>query len=268
MQLPSHNHSSEQLLTLDLGNSHPHFSVFDNYQLKSTQPLQELSNFLDKNLTTKFIMITSIVGDTSQFPALLDQRIKMINFRQNFKNGFFFDMPVQYAETLGDDRLYESYYIYKNFNTLSENQNTPILLIDAGTFLTLDWISPKGLQGGLIFPGIKTLSQCYGQGKQLKSFMDTSLDFEKTLKEKGLPHTSSQAISSAIQLMISSTLSEIIKLFPAQNVILTGGEANLVQSIMMNLNFKTKVMTNLIHFALHELYLNTLSRNDCRGKIK
>jgi len=68
--------------------------------------------------------------------------------------------------------------------------------------------------------------------------------------------------------MISSTLSEIIKLFPAQNVILTGGEANLVQSIMMNLNFKTKVMTNLIHFALHELYLNTLSRNDCRGKIK
>lgn len=133
-------------MTFDVGNTHLTRGVWTNGHLTQVSK----TTLEDVNGTGSDHLISSVrkeISSTFEF------------------NPTFFGMPVNYQNTLGNDRLVTSHLVFD----LIKNDLSPdkAILIDAGTFVTIDFISNKGFEGGYILPGPETLLKSYLRGEQL-----------------------------------------------------------------------------------------------------
>jgi type III pantothenate kinase len=230
-----------RIITVDNGNTNPHVGIFQDQKIEAIVPLKDFTPLADD-----FILISD-VGASLPFKASFDLKaVRSLN-----ENGAFFDMPIHYSETLGDDRLIGAYYIFKHINP-----NEVVLLIDAGTFITMDLIGPKGFLGGFIFPGINVYLSSYREGSRLKA-----LSPKKDFKMNGLPHSTEEAILSAADCYLSSILERVIKSTSPSKIIITGGSLELVKNKIIELNLsKVPLETNphLLHSSLFLIFQNHL----------
>jgi type III pantothenate kinase len=229
-----------RLITVDNGNTNPHVGIHENGKLLSVVPLKEYIPAKDD-----FILISD-VGAPLSFPASFDLKTK----RHTKENPFFFEMPVHYAETLGDDRLITGYMAFKKIKTPNEK----VLVIDAGTFITMDVVTEKGFNGGYIFPGLKTFLSSYGKGSRLPLLPEKRIDL------KDLPKTTEEAILGAADLYLDAILESTIKKASPNKILLTGGSFELIRYKIEKLNLKVQLelAPHLIHSALALIYQHHL----------
>lgn len=224
-----------RLVTIDNGNTNPNVAYFDNGVLQSVVPLAQYVP--EKN---DYILI-STVGKKLDIKPSFDLKSKR-------SKTHFFDMKVDYSETLGDDRLIASYGIFKNLKA-----NEKVLIIDAGTFITCDLVSPEGFLGGYIFPGIERFLATYTDSAQLPRLSKDSLFKTKSL----LPHSTDEAILMATEMYLKASMEEIIKQTAPDKIIFTGGSAEDMKKLV-SLKVRSETDRHLIHSALsliHELHL-------------
>jgi type III pantothenate kinase len=235
-----------RIITVDNGNTNPHVGIFQDEKLLSVIPLKDFTRQKDD-----FILISD-VGAPLSFQASFDLKTKRHTID---KQNYFFDMPAHYAETLGDDRLISAYYLFKQLKAPES-----ILLIDAGTFMTMDLVSDKGFLGGFIFPGINTFLLSYKRGSNL-SVLEPKKDFKMT----GLPHSTEEAILGAADCYLDSVLESVIKKACPSKIIITGGSLDLIYNKILKLNLsKVQIETNrhLLHSSLFLIYQNHLRPKD------
>lgn len=234
-----------RLITVDNGNTNPHVGIFEEEKLVLITPL--------KNFTPKkddFILVSD-VGQPLPFKPTVD--LKTIRSKSSKQS--FFDMPVHYTETLGDDRLISSYFLFKQ-----RKPKETVLLIDAGTFITMDVVGENGFLGGYIFPGINTFLSAYEKGSHLKI-----LSPQKHFELLGLPHSTEEAILGAADCYLESVLESIIKKASPHKIIITGGNFDLIKNKIEKLNsLKVQIETNphLIHLSLLYLFQNHFRLKD------
>lgn len=73
---------------------------------------------------------------------------------------------IESRELLGRDRLISAWMAWQLNNT-----GGPVIIVDAGTAVTIDWVDPQGIfQGGVIFPGAES------NFKRLSAFTDALPD--------------------------------------------------------------------------------------------
>ncbi len=228
-----------RLITIDNGNTNPHVGIFQDEKLLSVIPLK---NYQPKE--NDFI-IASDVGAPLTLTPSFDLKAK----RHTKNNPYFFEMPVNYSETLGDDRLILGYLAFKKIK-----QKEIVLVIDAGTFITMDIVTENGFQGGYIFPGIKTFLASYTQGSKLPILTQKEFDL------KDLPHSTEEAILGAMNCYLESILGSIIKKTSPSKIVITGGGLNIIKAEVLKLNLKVQLESDphLIHLALELLYRNHL----------
>ena len=228
-----------RLITIDNGNTNPNVAIH-NTKGFSVIALDEYSP------ASSDILIAASVG-------------KKLNFQINFaigdyrKEDHFFDMPVHYAMTLGEDRLVAAYHAFKNLKN-----DECALVIDAGTFMTIDLVTANGYMGGAIFPGINRFLETYGQSAQLPKF--SKIDFLQYLKAKKneIPVDTKEAILFATEKYLSSVVDQMITKHSPHRIILTGGSADEIELINSKVRFEK--VPHLIHSALrliHDLHLVT-----------
>jgi pantothenate kinase type III len=157
-------------------------------------------------------------------------------------------MPIHYSETLGEDRLYESYFI---FQTIKQNER--VMLLDSGTFLTADLITNEGFMGGYIFPGSRVFLKSYTEGKRLPLINSLTVS-------ESLPHSTEEAISMAHEMYLDSILGNLIKKISPSRIVLTGGDCQkLVNKIeKINSTIQLEFDPHLLHQSLHSIYLHHL----------
>jgi type III pantothenate kinase len=221
-----------RVITVDNGNTNPHVGIFENGKLSAIIPLR---NYIS---SPGDFIIASDVGA----PLLLKLSYNLKAKRHTKNHPFFFEMPVNYAETLGDDRLITAHYVYK---TLKNNEDR-FLVIDAGTFITADVVTKKGFEGGFIFPGEKTFLSSYGKGAHLPIL-------EKgEASESELPHTTEDAIWGAKDLYLCSILKGIVARTRPSKIFITGGAGELIEKTLREFNLKVQLERDphLIHSAL------------------
>lgn len=224
-----------RLITIDNGNTNPNVGYFDNGVLKSVVPLAQYVS--EKN---DYILISS-VGKKIDIKPSFDLKTKR-------SKTHFFDMKVNYSESLGDDRLIASYGLFKNLKP-----NEKVLLIDAGTFITCDVVAAEGFLGGYIFPGIERFLATYSDSAQLPRLSKELLFKTTTL----LPHSTDEAILMATEMYLKASLEEIIKQTAPDKIIFTGGSAEDMKKLI-SLKVRSETDRHLIHSALsliHELHL-------------
>lgn len=231
-----------RLITVDNGNTNPHVGIFENDLLSSVIPLKEYTQQKDD-----FILVSD-VGAPLSFKPSFDLKTK----RHTKENPHFFDMPVHYSETLGDDRLFLGYMLFKKIKKSDEK----ILAIDAGTFITMDVVSSKGFMGGYIFPGLTTFLFSYARGSKLPVLT------ENRSNKNDLPHSTEEAILEAADNYLDAILEKIIKKASPSKIFITGGSLELIKNKIEKLSLKVplEMDPHSIHSSLALIYQNHLQK--------
>ena len=230
-----------RIITLDIGNTNPHAGIFENQQLLEVVPLSKYKYQKDD------IRLLSRVNDTIKTEY-------DFNLKNYFRDQNFFNMKVNYGNTLGIDRLIVGHEVFQQIK--KENITQDVLVIDAGTFITCDIINLNGFEGGYILPGIKTFMKIYNEGRELDIF-----EFKKS-ELINLPHQTSDAIIDGANFYLKGMLSEVIKKTSPCRIILTGGSSEILLKFLNELNLKIEVQlkSHLIHQGMLNLYLSHLKR--------
>ena len=231
-----------RIITIDNGNTNPHVGIFINDKLESIIPLKDFSPLDDD-----FILLSD-VGAALPFAPSFDLK-SMRKTKDNLNT--FFDMPVHYANSLGDDRLIASYSVFKDIKSSEK-----VLLIDAGTFITMDLISEKGFLGGYIFPGLNVFLSTYQQGQKL--FVP---EIKNEVLNLGLPSTTEDAILKATDCYLESILESIINKTSPNKIVLTGGSSEFVKNKILKFNLlevQLETYHHLIHLSLYSIFQNHL----------
>ena len=240
--------SSDFLLTIDNDNSFPHIKLFEKEQLKSVLTLEKLNDEYKNRIENKnFNVVISNVGKSNPMFENLQQHT--LNLNKYKKDGIFFDMPFDYTETIGDDRLFQAYYIYKTI--IQAGKSERVLFIDAGTFTTLDIISNNGFKGGFIAPGMQTFLNCYDHGAYLPVLNELNINTDKAIR---IPHSTEDAILDSCLFFQKSFYKMFLEVYrDFDYFILTGGRYQKHKEIIMPmLKPETKIMVdpNLIHYSM------------------
>jgi type III pantothenate kinase len=233
------------LITLDFGNSHPHAGLFqknkNEWQHIKTVPFKELNIFLSQlemNSNNSGLVLAEVKSREEELFEYLKQGFLLTRVKDYWRGAKFAGMTVHYAQTLGEDRLIQSYYLFKK-------DKTPTLLIDAGTFVTLDLINDGGFQGGHILPSRANYFETFKNGEQLK-------DVPLNTINPGLPHKTDDAMAGSYLAFVALAKS-MIKEHSIARVVVTGGNSSwwFQQLAHCGEGIIVKEEKDLIHFALH-----------------
>lgn len=208
------------LVTLDFGNTNPHAGIFqknlEKWQLVKVTPLEELQIYLNQlgmNASNTSIVLCEVKAREEKLWPLLEQGFLLTRLKDYWRGVKFAGMPVQYATTLGQDRLIAAYYAYKH-------EQIPTLIIDAGTYVTMDVVNEMGLRGGYIIPGLKAYYSSFQFGEQLKQI---SLDLKMTDE---IPTETDLAMGQSY-LAFVALAKKLINDYQIKRIIISGGQMNL-----------------------------------------
>ena len=226
-------------LIIDVGNTRAKLAVYQNYKVLVNQivshevTLQEVDNLLKNYSEIKWCIVSSVANFPNIEKKMLHGQLKLVTLNHNTK------LPFQnkYAspKTLGVDRM-----ALVSAATL-HYPNKNVLIIDAGTCITYDYINSKNeYLGGAISPGLTirydALHKLTAKLPNLKPANDVKLigDTTKTSIHSGVVNGIIHEIHGQIQ---------DYKVFVKDlTIILTGGDTKflankLKSSIFANSNF-------------------------------
>ena len=221
---------NKRIITIDCGNTNISMGI----HLKNESQIIKFDPGL---ITNADFVLFSKVGNQS-----LDIPLNSINLNNYKHHHSFFDMPFCYTNSIGIDRLIYAYHFFKN-------PHESYCLIDAGTFITVDFVDGNGFLGGYIFPGLSLLKSTIQKSDTLNGYSpEVTYDQNQKLPPKSTP----EALSAGLRHLISS----IEHLCKNQSVIITGGDAVTVANIF---SMKTTIQPNILHQSMKEIALCNFS---------
>ena len=234
------------LLTIDNGNSRPSVGTFNpGGGLIRVRPLSSFLSSCDDIRRHKIVLAD--VG--SRIPQI-EGHPRVLTVRNLRNKSSFLGMPVHYSHTLGDDRLACAWQVFRKKAGRS-------LLIDSGTFITIDLVDENGFQGGHILPGIQIFLDSYGTGAALPKLEEA---FPVNAgNPRTIPRNTPEAILASCQPYLKGTLKEILSgLPPSPRLYLTGGGSSRLIPILKDILPPDTCLVHkphLIHEALYEIYM-------------
>lgn len=247
--------------TIDIGNTFAKLAVFHiskngrKFKHKKEERLEDLNvDILNKWIKDNSIQSIAYCASGSDDPDVL-------NFLQKRNNTYLLSheskMPISIEyktpATLGRDRIAAvlgAYYLYPNKN---------VLIVDAGTCITYEWLTAEGSYlGGNIAPGLRMRLQAMHDYTAKLPLID--LEGKPTL----IGHSTASALFNGavmgticeIETFIGRTKKELGSSF---RVILTGGDAAYLKE---ELKVKNKIHKELVHLGLCELIRYNDENND------
>jgi len=242
-------------LVIDIGNNYFKIAVFGNEILmysksgKSSVLEEIIPRLIEDFPKIKFSLISNVsnVSDSTIKKILRGKEIKIFDFASSLKLPF--TVKYKTIETLGNDRLAlvaAAVKLYPDSNNI---------IIDAGTCLTVDFISDKNIYlGGMISPGIDM------RYKSLKNYTARLPKLEKSHHFK-FPADSTTGsmhagVVGGVLNEISGFTKQLINKYKNVNIILTGGDAEFLSktlkiTIFANQNFILEGLNSILNLNKH-----------------
>lgn len=227
-------------LCIDTGNSTSKIGIFENNELNNFFLFE---NIIKKNEIEQ--ICTHFAVDACIFSSTAKPDFELIDFFKKKSIVIELDeqtkIPIKNCyktpKTLGKDRL--SAVVGANFLL----PNTNILIVDAGTAITFDFIdAQKNYYGGAISPGVSM------RFRALSEFTDrlplVQLSENEKIELIG-NDTRTSILSGVVNGIISEIDSYIYALkekFPALSVVLTGGNADFLAKRLKNVTLTEKML--------------------------
>jgi type III pantothenate kinase len=225
-------------LIIDIGNSSTKFAIFDGKDLVTSFRSKEFScQTLEKKLSHRRIekAIISSVRDTPEYIFdLLTVNIPIVHILTH-KSKLPFSIKYDTPDTLGPDRIAAVAGAYNCFK--GEN----ILVIDAGTAITYDFLYGNSYNGGNISPGLNM------RFRALHKFTG-KLPLINPPAEYSFPgHNTADAIAAGVITGVTYEINEYIRTFEKKHtefkVILTGGDGEYLKD---KIDYKITYMPDIV----------------------
>ena len=234
-------------LVIDIGNSRTKFSVFNHGEVLMTTLIDEFLHEHIKALKDEHQSLNkAILSSVREYPDSLKKALQN-NFDTFLELNHKTPLPIENMylskETLGYDRIASAV----GANNLYPDTN--LLVIDAGTALTYDFVNDKNQYlGGNIAPGLEM------RFKSLHHFTNKLPLVKAESQNKLYGSTTEEAIRAGVQNGFIYEVEQTIETFKVfygnLKVIITGGNANFFDKKLKNPFF--------VHFNLVALGLNRI----------
>ncbi|NSW94251.1 MAG: type III pantothenate kinase [Bacteroidales bacterium] len=208
-------------LVIDIGNSGAKLAVFNEgrkiiaIKADDTDIEKKLSQYKFKNA-----IVSTVRSTLDEFVEKLTARIPFVHFL-SYKSRLPFTIEYDTPETLGSDRIAAAAGAYLYF------PGADVLVIDAGTAITYEFLSGKNYNGGNISPGMtmrfKALNKFTGRLPLVKP-----ADFF-TSPGKNTNDAIIAGVLNGIIYEINEYIRAFQKKYPQAKVILTGGDGNYLK---------------------------------------
>ncbi|MDQ2180374.1 type III pantothenate kinase [Marinifilum sp. D714] len=244
-------------LIIDIGNTKIKASIFLKGELNTTKASEKRDVEFVKDLLSEFTTIEKvIISSVREYPE------RLINFlKTKIQHVFFFDskLPIpienlyESKKTLGYDRLAACIGAY----AMNPNQN--ILVIDAGTAITFDFLNKKGQYiGGCISPGLSMRYKALNHFTKKLPLLSVNEDYP--LIGKNTNEAITGGVQNGIVFEVDSYINQLKEKYADLKVILTGGDAPFLYKSITNIAI---LETDVLAIGLnHILEFNILERSN------
>lgn len=239
-------------LILDIGNSYTKLALFEDHSLleifnnNNDCMAQSIIDVFEKYPKIEQVLISSVSVASEDIVKFIPKRCKVLTLDHTFLLPFI--NLYQTPDSLGFDR------IALVSGAINKYPNTNILIIDAGTCITYDFVDDKSqYHGGAISPGLRM------RYKALNSQTSRLPHVEPDIPNFFVGNTTNECIHSGITLgiihEIEGAISKYSSDFPNLTVVLTGGDRDF---LFKQLKISIFAVSNLLLEGLnHILELNS-----------
>jgi type III pantothenate kinase len=233
-------------LIVDIGNTSTKLAVFDGNKMLSQSRINELScEELEKKLTG-FKIQKAIVSSVKRLPSYIsDLFFSNIPFVHLLSHESRLPFKIEYdnPETLGSDRIAA---VAGAFNLFP---GTEVLVIDAGTAITFDFLSTNIYKGGNISPGLTM------RFKALNKFTDRLPLVSPTESFTFPGQNTADAIVAGVITGVVYEINEYIRTFEDKqtnfNIILTGGDSEFLKDkINYHITYRPDIVIDGLNYIL------------------
>lgn len=239
-------------LIIDVGNTRAKLAVFNagiliHAEAVTKMELLKAAYVLIQKYSCKNGIIATVAFLKETEITELHKAIHLIELNSETKIPFKNNYST--PQTLGTDR------IALVAAAVSTYKNSNVLIIDAGTCITYDFVSNSGeYEGGAISPGIEM------RYKSLNYFTSKLPLLQKTENEKLIGNSTAESIHSGVINGVIYEIDGIIdiynKKYKTLTVVLTGGDVNflairLKNSIFANPNFILEGLHTILTYNLN-----------------
>ncbi len=217
-------------LAIDVGNTRVKVALFKDGSIfydaifSKDSFVEEICK-ISKKYSIQNAIISSVASISKEEIKEIGQLFSLVSL--NAETNLPFDNQYQSKETLGVDRI----ALVAAAKTKYPDEN--VLIIDAGTCITYDFINEYGIySGGAIAPGIEM------RYKSLHTFTDNLPLLKVKLPEKLIGNSTKNSIHSGVVNGVLAEINGIIQQYEEKNkkltVVLTGGNTNFLAKRLKN----------------------------------
>ncbi len=211
-------------LVIDIGNSSTKLAFFDKNRKLSVSRMQELSSEELRKEISGHRIERAIISSVRQVPLtitrLLSADIPDVHYLSH-KSKLPFRIEYETPETLGTDRIAGVAGGYSIF------PKAELLLIDAGTAITYDFLTGGLYRGGNISPGLNMRLRALNIFTGKLPLVDLAENYTKPGRN------TSDAILAGVITGVTYEINEYIRTFEKQStdfkIILTGGDGGFLK---------------------------------------
>lgn len=225
-------------LAIDIGNTRTKLGIFEHHKIVEVLVFDHLQDINLPEIIQNYAVQKSILSSTAKIPQNLTAAFEKIPYTVHLSENTPLPFSNLYASknTLGKDRLALIAAAHAEY----PNQNN--LVIGCGTCITFNFINNKNeFLGGSIHPGLKM------RLKAMHTFTDKlpliALEKEATLMGNDTKSSLLSGVLFAAAKEIDGMIDEYLVKFPEMNIIITGGDADLLVYRLKNQIFATSNFT-------------------------
>lgn len=212
-------------LVLDTGNTSTKAALFENAMPVKKERLlssdaQAISGFI-KGFSIEKAIISSVIRDPSTILKFLEssvQKVHLLTWRSHFP----FEIDYKTPDTLGTDRLAAA------AGALVRHPGSDIMVIDAGSALTVDLVTGGEYRGGSISPGLSMRFRALHEYTGRLPLLTPSGEFSFPGR------TTEDAIAGGVLMGIAFEINEYIRTFGKRHkkliTVITGGDGKMIAS--------------------------------------
>ena len=211
-------------LVIDVGNTSTKLAIYDNYKKMSVSRIENLTGDKILDEISAHIIERAIISSVIDIPApIIDSLASSIPYihQLSYRSKLPFRLDYETPETLGADRIAGIAGAFRLY------PGSDLLVIDAGTAITYDFLSAGVYRGGNISPGLhmrlRALNAFTGKLPLVELSSDFTLPGRKT----------SDAILAGVITGVTYEINEYIRTFEMQStdfkIIITGGNSGFLK---------------------------------------
>lgn len=230
-------------LIFDVGNTTTKIAVYDGEEKKTSLKTKHISCHKLQEIYSHYSINRAIISTVRDLPEfIIDMATTGIPYVHVLSHHTKLPFVNEYEtpETLGPDRLAAvagAYHMYPGKN---------IMIIDAGSAVTYDFISGKSYKGGNISPGLSMRFKALHRFTRKLPLVSTLIKYSSPGKD------TLNAIASGVTDGLIYEINEYIRLFKGENVnskvIITGGDSGYLKD---RLAYKTDYQPDLVLTGLN-----------------